>query len=440
MEPHAFTRIVYNAAVVAAMPVWAPYAALHGTRRTRGLDILRQEFGFISSKGFEETADGIWIHAVSAGETVAGVPIVNKVAESLPEASIVFSTTTSAGWQLTRSKMSAPKRFVCFPLDLSFSVKRALAAVRPRVFASVEAEIWPNFLHYAHAAGVRTAVVNGVVTDRTFPRAQRVAFVYRWALSCVDRFCMQTDRDAERIIKLGAPESQVSVTGNTKFDEPFPILADDEKRSLIAEFGFPDSCEILVAGSTNPGEDEPVLDAFVRARESRPSLKLVIAPRQLDHAEMVANLARARGLRVGLRTRRNETSGSEDAVVLDTMGELAKVYAVASVSFVGGTLIPKGGHNLLQPVAQGKPVIFGPHTFKTADVAQMVLDAGVGFRVANERELAGKIVDLLSSPSRLEDISGNAERLIESNRGAADRCARAIVDLYRGETRVAGDR
>jgi len=425
---HEFAHIGYNAALAATSPLWAAYVLSHGSRRGRGLTALREQLGRLAPDLLRESQDRIWVHGVSAGETIAGMPIVNGLAEALPDAELVFSSTTIAGQQVARSKLSAPKHFVHFPLDLPFAVKRSLAIIRPRVFASVEAEIWPNFLHYAHNDGVRTAVVNGTVTDRTLRRARPVGWVYRWALSCVDRFCMQTDRDAERIVSLGAPPERVSVFGNTKFDEPFPILGEADKRALRAELGLGDGCEVFLAGSANPGEDEPVIDAFVQARQSRRALTLIIAPRQLDRAEAIAAMARLRGLRAGLRT--GGLDGGEDVIILNTMGELAKVYAIASVAFVGGTLIPKGGHNLLQPIAQGKPVLFGPYTFKTSDVARMVLDAGVGFRVSDSEELGFRIADLLASQTRLAEIAEAARALIAANKGAAARCVEAIVELY----------
>ena len=432
MKSETLAYVGYNTTIAVTSPLWMVYLVVHGARRGRGLSALREQLGFLGHQVSEGTAPRIWIHAASAGETVASMPIVNGIAETLPDAEIVFSYTTPAGRQIARSKMGVCKHLFYFPLDLPGAVRRSLAAVRPKVYASVEAEIWPNLLHHAHAMGVRTAVLNGVVTDRTLRRARALmaGWVFRWALGSVDRFCMQTDKDAAKIISLGARESHVTVMGNTKFDEPFPELTEDDRRSLLAEFRFPETSEVIVAGSTNPGEEEPVLDAFIEAAKVRNSLKLIIAPRHIERAKEIVSLTRSRGLRVGLRTRPSELVGTEDVVVLNTLGDLARVYGISAVAFVGGTLIPKGGHNLLQPVAQGKPVLFGPYTFKTADVADMVVDASVGFRVRGADDLGARIVELLSAKSRLVEIAEAANRLIAANKGAAARCVEAIAGLY----------
>lgn len=433
MKSHTVARLGYNTTLALTAPLWAAYVIWHGRRRGRGLQALREQLGYLPPELFDGASRRIWLHAVSAGETVASVPIVEHVAEALPEAEIVFSATTAAGQTVARSKLAVPKHFLYFPLDMPCAVRRSLSAVRPIVFASVEAEIWPNFLACAKESGVRTALLNGVVSDATLRRASRVGRVYGWALSCIDRFCMQTDRDAERIISLGAQSDRVEVVGNTKFDEPFPELTESEIVGLREEFRLPDGVKVLVAGSVNAGEEKPIIEAFLLARQSHPNLRLIIAPRQLDRAAPIVGLARSFGLRVGLRTHAADLDGSEEVVVLDTMGELAKVYAVAAVAFVGGTLIPKGGHNLLQPAAQGKPVFFGPHTFKTADVARMLLEAGVGFEVNNVAELTCQIVEILNSPTRLLEIDEAARELIAKNRGTARRCASALVDLFQAD-------
>ena len=430
MKSNTLAYVGYNTTIAVTSPLWMVYLVMHGTRRGRGLSALREQLGFLGREVSEGVAPRIWVHAASAGETVASTPIVNGIAETLPDAEIVFSSTTTSGRQIARSKLAVCKHLVYFPLDLPLAVKRSLSAVRPRVYASVEAEIWPNFLHCAHAMGVRTAVLNGVVTDKTLRRARMAGWVYRWALGSVDRFCMQSEKDAAKIISLGARESRVTVVGNTKFDEPFPELTEGEKQSLLAEFRFPETSEVIVAGSTNPGEEEPVLEAFIEAAKARNSLKLIIAPRHIERAEEIVGLVSSHGLRVGLRTRSNKLTGIEDVVVLDTLGELAKIYGIGAVAFVGGTLIPKGGHNLLQPIAQGKPVLFGPYTFKTADVADMVIDAGVGFGVRGADDLGARIVEMLSAKSRLVEIAEAANRLIAANRGAAARCVEVIADLY----------
>ncbi len=439
MKPYSLIKNAYNALIYGTIPIWFPYAVFHTAKRSCGFHRLKQEFGFLPKEMAESSKPRVWFHAVSAGETVASMPIVSRFSQAAPECEIIFSSTTDSGREVAEAKLPEVNHLVYFPFDLPPFVNRSLLTIHPKVFASIEAEIWPNFLCRAQSLGIKTAVLNGVFTDKTYKRAKKARHFYQWAFACIDRFCMQTQRDAERVVSLGADESKVCVVGNTKFDEPFPVLESSEKADLMAEFRFPLDSHVFVAGSTNPGEEETIVSAFIQARKALPRLRMIIAPRHLDRADYIANLVRSRGLRVGFRTKQAELSGAEDAVILDTMGELARIYAIASVSFVGGTLVPKGGHNLLQPVAQGVPVLFGTHVFKTRDVAQMILDAKVGFHAVNAEEIANYIVEFSSTPLRLLEISASATRLIESNKGAGDRCAKAVLELY-GETISSGSK
>jgi 3-deoxy-D-manno-octulosonic-acid transferase len=242
---------------------------------------------------------------------------------------------------------------------------------------------------------------------------------------------MQTDEDGFRIISLGARPASVHIVGSTKFDQEGGQLAQADVDALRADLGLPDGSPVLVAGSTNPGEDEPVLDAFRILRNGSRDLRLIIAPRQLDRTEEIRSMVEARGLTCARRSVKE--SVEYDVLILDTFGELASVYAVGEVAFVGGSLIPKGGHSIFQPILQGKPVLFGPYTHKTRDMAQMALSAGVGFEVRDVAEFAAQAESLLSDRERLTQIDAACRDLVERNRGASTRCAEVIVKLLECE-------
>lgn len=425
--------VLYNLLLLLLSPLIAIYYLWRvvGSGKSRGA--WRHQLGLIPKDLRRETErQRVWVHAVSVGETVASAPIFRELRRMLPDAELIVSTTTTTGNEMARKSIPEADRIIYYPLDLPCAVRRSLRRVKPDVFVSVESEIWPNFLAAAHRMGIPALVVNGIVSDRTFRQSKRIRLVYRWALSKVERFLMQTDVDARRIIALGAPPDSVEVTGNCKFDQEMDGLTPDERNEIRRQFGFMNGSRVFVAGSTNQGEDEPVLDAFLLARQVHPGLRMVLAPRQIERADPICDMIAVRGLSYGRRSRSEDLTGAEDVVVLDTFGELASVYGIAEVAFVGGSLIPKGGHNILQPIAHGSPVFVGPHTFKARDLVAQARAAGVGFEVADGSELGRGITDLLSDGEKLDGIRRRAAEMIASNKGASRRSAEAIVAAMRG--------
>jgi len=373
----------------------------------------------------------IWLHAVSVGEVVASLPIQEELRRLLPDTVILVTTITQTGNAMARKSAKSADAVAYLPLDYPIFVNRALNRVKPDVIAIVETEIWPNFLAAAKRRGIPTVLVNGRITDKSLRRSRKWRWLMSWAVSNIDYCCMQTRTDAERIRSLGAKPESVSVFGSTKFDQEGSQLPDDAIRALRAELGLADGVPVFVAGSTNPGEEEPVLTAFQEMLNGSGELRLIIAPRQIERADEIQALVEARGLTCARRSAKHATSSSFDVLILDTFGELAATYAVGEIAFVGGTLIPKGGHSLFQPILQGKPVLFGPYTFKTRDMAQMVISAGVGFEVKDAGELAARAKELLSDAGRRAEIDAACRRLVSENRGAAARCAGLIAELLK---------
>lgn len=420
--------MIYNAILIIASPILALYYLwlVFGSRKCRGA--WKEQIGRLpDSVKRVSTKTRIWIHAVSAGEAAAAAPVFRELKSILPDAELIASTTTAAGQEMVRKNIPEADLVIRYPLDFLPFVRRALKTVRPDIFVSVESEIWPNFLAEARSMGVRCLIVNGVVSDKAFRRAFKIRHIYRWALSNIDRFLMQTDLDAERITALGAPSSKVEVVGNCKFDQDNGS-ASVNPSEIREKYGISNGIPIFIAGSTNPGEDEPVLLAFSMAREQHSSLRLILAPRQIERAAEICELIKKMGFTYGLRSRPETITGGEDVIVLDTFGELSSTYAIGSVAFVGGSLIAKGGHNILQPLAYGLPVIFGPHMFKARDLAAQAKAAGVGFEVEDAAALGRLVTELISDPERLEHIRINALKMIEANRGASRRCAEAIAE------------
>lgn len=376
----------------------------------------------------------IWIHSASVGELVASLPVQDELRKMLPDALIFITTITQTGNAVARKSAKNADAVAYFPLDYPIFINRALSAVKPDVFVMVETEMWPNFLDIARKRNIPSALINGRISDKSMSRSRYWKWLLGWAASNIDFCGMQTEVDADRIRLLGARSNAVQILGSTKFDQEGRQLSDGAVKSLRSELSIPDDAQVIVAGSTNPGEDEPVLDAFLLVQEKYPDMKLIIAPRQLERADEIRGMCESRGLQAARRSRKDVPYGEYDVMILDTFGELAAVYAVGAVAFVGGTLVPKGGHSIIQPILQGKPVFFGQYTFKTKDIAQTAIFSGVGFVVKDASDLADSIISVMSDSRVLAEIEVACRKLVSENRGASVRCAEAIVKLIDSKT------
>jgi len=408
---------------------------------------LRQRLaasGGSSSLAAEEEV--VWIHAVSVGEVTAARPIIREFRRLEPLARIVLSTTTPTGRAMAEKAALDVDAFIYFPFDFPFVVQRVLNALHPHLLVMVETELWPNLLWLARRRGVRTALVNGRISDRSFDRSRLVRPVYAWALSNLDAICAQTATDAERFRALGAAPEAVTVAGNAKFDEECPEVSPAQAANLRRELGISEDCSVLVAGSTNPGEEGPILDAFWRLRVKHVDARLIIAPRHPERADEIAALIHEHGWSVLRRTDMLQQAAAPEApgsslpephdhpvIILDTIGELAFVYAVATVVFVGGSLIPKGGHNILQPLALGKPVLFGPHMHNQKDMASIALREQVAWQVDNAEQLAETILRLVADLAALARVAEQGPQVLANYRGASERAARRLVALLAHE-------
>ena len=428
------TFLIYNAVLVLASPFIALYILYRVLISGKSRHSWRQQLGGVSIPEEVRDKDRIWIHAVSVGESVASAAVIRELKQAVPETAVLVSTTTEKGQEMARKSVKDADGFFYYPFDLAPCVASSLARVSPVVFASTDTEIWPNFLYIAHKRGVRTAMINGTVSDKTLSGARTVPWLYRWSLSNIDRFCMQSQADAERVISLGADPARVVVTGNCKADEAVEPMSVADKAILLSTYKFAPHNLVFVAGSTNPGEDSPVIDAFLAARASHPKLRLIIAPRQVERRAEICEIAKTKGLACGWRSDPSTITGSEDVIILDTFGELARVYGIADVTFVGGSLIRKGCHSILQPISQGKPVFFGPYTFKAKDLVAQAKAAGVGFEIKDGAELGNEIAKILADRELLTDIRSCCERMMQANLGASKRTADELVKLYHSAT------
>jgi 3-deoxy-D-manno-octulosonic-acid transferase len=320
-----------------------------------------------------------------------------------------------------------------FPFDFGLIVRRTLDLVRPQLFVMMETEIWPNLLAECRRRGVKTAVVNGRLSPRSYPRYKLIRPLMRRVLADIDRFCVQGEESARRFIDLGADPGRVVVTGSLKFDSLDVSAAAPQARArdrVLRYFRVPASRPVIVAGSTMKGEESAVLRAFRRVRTAQPNALLLLAPRNPERFAEVDALCRAEGWKVVRRSDLAiDAEPRVDIVVLDTIGELATIYQVATVVFVGGSLVATGGHNVLEPAVFGKPILFGPHMENFAEIAQAFVANGAGVQVAGDRDLEEAFLSLMSDPVRRARLGAAARALVEANRGAKEKSMAVLADL-----------
>ena len=374
----------------------------------------------------------IWIHAVSLGEVIAVAPVVKELHRRYPEYRFVVSTVTETGREAVEQRLAGVAEHRYAPLDFPWVVSRTVAHLRPLLYLFVETELWPNVLRHLSRCGVPTIMVNGRLSSRSFARQQwiLVRSFYRTMVSTLSLCLMQSERDVERIIALGADPKAVRRTGNIKFDQPAPMY--QNSTTVRTALGIPEFGELIVAGSTHEGEEELLVDCYRTLLSRHPTACLLLAPRHIERAEQVEAMVRRTGLTV--RRRNTFRPGEErhdrgsQVIILDTRGELAGLYHEAMVAFVGGTLVPVGGHNLLEPAACGKPVLFGPYTDHCADIAELLLRAGGGCRTMQDN-LADTLIRLFDEPEERARMGRAARSVVDQNRGALQATVDAVESV-----------
>lgn len=368
-----------------------------------------------------------WIHAVSVGEAATAVPLVEAIGRRWPELAVVMTTVTPTGARVVADRLDGKVTHRYFPFDLPGPVRRALGAVKPRFFIGMETELWPNFLRALERRGVPAMIANGRISDRSFRRYHRVRFLTARMLRDISVFAMQSQEDARRIIALGALPERVVVTGNLKTDlAPAEAGGEAVWQRLL---GIAEDDLVWIAGSTHRGEEAAVLQAFKGLRVRFPTLALLLAPRHPERAPEVERLAADAGLSTIRRSELPRDRGRHAVVILDTVGELAQIYRVGTVVFVGGSLVPTGGHNMLEPALLRKPVLFGPHTSNFRESAELLLQAEGAVLVAEVSQLEARVGELLSDGDRRRRMGEAALHAIVSRQGAVQQTIE-LVERY----------
>lgn len=418
--------MVLAAGMLLSLPYWLYQMVRHGKYRA----------GFAARMGkvparliAAETASPkrvIWVHAVSVGEVLAVSGLVAEMQRNLPDHRVLVSTTTDTGQELAAKRFGAENVFY-FPMDFAFAIRPYLQALRPELVVLVETEFWPNFLHRAHASGARIAVVNARISDRSWPSYRRFRWSLRKMLVHVNLFLAQTPGDRERLQAIGAEADRVQVTGNLKFDVNLPSsppIVESLRRALAAE----DAGPVLVCGSTVEGEEPVLLKAFENVRVGHPRAVMMLAPRHPQRFDPVAILLQQLGMPSFRRSRWQGEPLAGGVLLVDSIGELAALYALADVAFVGGSLVPRGGHNIIEPAQHGVPIVIGPHTENFRDIVAL-FQSRDAVRIVTLAELPLTLMQLLADETERRALGRRAEETMRSQMGATSRTLEALKTL-----------
>ncbi len=418
----------YTLLYLIGLCTYAPRALWRMVRSGRYRRGIGERFGSVPDRVADLGPGVIWIHAVSVGEVHAARGLLGHLAELLPDVPVVLSTTTDTG-QALADQAGAAACFYC-PVDLPWVLRPYFDALQPRAVVLVETEIWPNLLNACRRRDIPVALVNARLSRSSHRGYRRLGRLWRGVVSQLTVVCARTEREAARFRDLGMPPERVFTTGNLKADALVLTSPVHVRQELAEQLGLNGNSPLLAAGCTMPGEEEIVLEAFRAARATNPAVRLLLAPRHPDRFEQVAQAVTA----AGWKCRRRSTGGPRDAdvLLLDSIGELPAAYGLAVASFVGGSLVPSGGHNLLEPAIYGQPVIFGPHMENFASLATEMREAGGGIQVEGAEDLANAWSGMLANDTRRRKIGGLARQVALRDASAGRRTARILARLLNG--------
>ena len=395
---------------------------------------FRQSLGRVHNKEIEKVMrkDCIWIHGASVGEIVATSPLVKQIRQEMPDRPILVSAFTVGGYNMAKQIIPEADAIIFFPLDLPFVAESMVKRIHPGVFMPVETELWPNFLRAIRERHIPVMMVNGRISEKSVKTYRYLYGIWDDMLSTVSRFCMQSSIDADYIYSLGADKNKIFVTGNTKFDQTYAEVTPEDYTRYKEELALNNCYPIIMAGSTHPGEEKALFDAFKKVREKHAYARLVIAPRKVNRADEISKLASSYGFETGYRSKMLENPSLRKeypVVLLDTIGELGRIYAVGDVVFVGGSLCKTGGHNVLEPAAHAKPIIVGPNMQNFKDSYSLLSKVGACKMVNNVAELANEMLDIIGNDERREKMGAASLQVIKENRGADIRSIHYLKEL-----------
>ncbi|TWJ19281.1 3-deoxy-D-manno-octulosonic acid transferase [Geobacter argillaceus] len=424
--------VLYNILLWLALPFILAYHLYRSVSRGRPA-AFGERFGFVDNAITAPVAgrSPIWVHAVSVGETIAAKPLLKGLKERWPNRPLILSNMTETGRAIGQGIRDVDLA-LHFPFDYPFAVRSLLSRVRPALIVIVETEIWPNFVRIARERGIPVVMVNGRISDRSYSRYLRLRRFFGPILAHFSALCMQSAEDGRRIAAIGADPARVFVAGNLKYDIAVIVPTPDERLAIRTAYRLPPEALVVTAGSTHPGEEVLVIAAFRALLAAGLPVVLVLVPRHPERADEVAGLLekadRAYVRRSGLGAATPLIAPGR-VLLVDTIGELMRLYAVSDLVFVGGSLVPVGGHNLLEPASLGVPVVFGPYMENFREISRLALAGEGGVQVADESALGAALATLLQDADRRLTMGERGRRIVAENGGATERHLEVIERL-----------
>jgi 3-deoxy-D-manno-octulosonic-acid transferase len=414
-------RYLYTVAMYLVTPLMLLRLLFRGVRTQPYRRRWPERFGFFAAPGFRGS---LWIHAVSVGEVNAAAPLIRALRADYPNAPLVVTTVTPTGSARVHQLFGRSVFHVYLPYDLPFAVERFLRRVHPRLALIVETEIWPNLYFACAQRGIPLMIVNARLSRRSLRGYRPFRALARSALACVRVIAAQSRSDAARYRLLGADPQQIVVTGNMKFDMPIPRDAVSRGADMRAHWGA--ARAVWIAASTHEGEEQAVLDAHAKVLAARPDALLLLAPRHPERFRLVEHAVRSQGLALSTRSAQGAPLAGDQVFVIDAMGQLMPYFAAADLAFVGGSLVPIGGHNVLEPAALGRPVLVGPYTFNFDEITLSLIEHGGAARITDQAGLAQQVLALLGDQTERQRMGRAAQAVFERERGAVERIMQMV--------------
>jgi 3-deoxy-D-manno-octulosonic-acid transferase len=419
---------LYNFLLTLLLVGTIPYFLFRSLLSKRFRKALPQRMGFFQSLSFKRP---IWVHAASVGEVFCSIPLLKKIKNKFPHSRIVLTTMTSTGNETATSYLPETDQVLFVPIDHPLIIRRTIKKIQPSLLLIAETELWPNLLRSCGKKGIPIILFNGRISQRSFRRYLLFKFFFKECLQYISLFLMQTEEDQKRIIKIGGESQKTRAVGNLKFDQPFPSFTPETRNGIAKTLGLSGKETVLIAGSTHSGEEEILVTFFKELKKKDHNLLLILAPRHLERLEEVERILKKEALSWLRKTSLPIVAGRSDqehpeVILLDTIGELMGIYSIGTLVFVGGSLVPIGGHNPLEPLFFRKGVLFGPYMFNFLEISSHLIEAGGAIQVSKKEELFSQLKRLLSDEGARKELGEKGYQFLQKHQGATERMLEEI--------------
>jgi 3-deoxy-D-manno-octulosonic-acid transferase len=416
--------LLYNTLLTFLLVLSSPYFFIRSLFQKRLRKAMIQRIG---SLGIQPLGDSIWVHAASVGEVFCSIPLVRRIKKEFPNRKIVLTTMTSTGNEAAKTQLPEADHIFFLPIDHPFILRRVLKKIQPTLLLIAETELWPNLLRACGRKGIPIILFNGRISEKSIRGYLFFRFLFEKCLKSVSLFLMQTHEDQDRIIQIGAPSEKTSVVGNLKFDQALPSVPEEARAILAQSLGLHGREPVFIAGSTHSGEEELLTSLSKELREIDPNLIFILAPRHLNRLEEVERMLQKESLSWIRRTvlpmdqDRPNQERRPDVILLDTMGELMSLYSLATLVFIGGSLVPVGGHNPLEPLFFKKCVLFGPFMFNFLEISRRLIEAEGAIQVKDREDLTLQMKRLLRNERARKEMGERGYQFLRKHQGATER-------------------